>query len=102
MRRLVPNVWRPDASGHAPMDLHQGVCRYQVRGDGLDRQRAVRHGGNHATAPVRPHPALRQPRPPEDGNSIDPRGAHTFPLSPDDAHMAMPHQGVRRATHTLP
>ena len=59
-------------------------------------------GGYQATAPVRPPHAIRQPRTTNDGRSIDPRGAQTSPLSPDDAHMATPHQGVRCATHTLP
>jgi hypothetical protein len=30
--RLVPNVRGTDACRHAPVDLHQGVCRYRLRG----------------------------------------------------------------------
>src|SRR5262249_35971870 len=62
--------------------------------DGLDRQHSVRRGWYHATAPVRPHHVISQSRTTDDGSSIDLRGAKTFPLSPDDAHMAMLHQGV--------
>jgi len=30
--RLLPNLWRTDATRHAPLDLQPGFCRYQLRG----------------------------------------------------------------------
>ena len=53
-------------------------------------------------APVRPHHAIRQQRAADDRSKTDYRNTKTLPRSPDDAHMAMPHHGLRRTTHTLP
>ena len=50
----------------------------------------------HLLDPVRPSPAIRPHGPLMAELTTDHRDTTTFPTSPDDTHMALPHHDVRR------